>query len=755
MEAKIIKAGAVWINEGDPVDRIWMLQKGSLKAAFPGGSVDVPVGSFIGVTATVGDSHPFTYTAKEDCQVAALGETATFLSAAFAKQHPDYITRFSISQNQRIRSLLVLHDQRLKTANELYRFVIQAKEKYHGISTEFHVTPKSLPGLDELEPLSIEDPVDPWLYDYHRGFAALLGAQTIVAQFQKVGILLGYMCQTSKSLDQVLSACCQITDYTQDLTQLVMNEDRVDLFDLLTKLYYKIGVKNARESGLEELVNTLSEYLRKSPDLPQDLVQSRLTAHQKQVESLETLHQAGQAEDGTGPAELMDSVNIILNYAEALPEDADAFKKAIEEYKKIEDKSSTEPDATRTRKKLTEIYYKIYIAAFQNSLMDTDLSTVMKMFFNFGYVDADLCGMENAIFLHDIADSYTDDPEHGVFTLYNWLRAIYEGKREPSITELESDFDKYVRELKQAGKFDKKGADRMLKDTTAKVQFELENLMPSACKITNGHLLTFCPVLCEDQFIKTPKDSIMRVETVLSAFEDVKKIDYSIFYHESMTVLCEKENIHDFMHVEIGPDIILTPVAGVRGAMWQECSVRNQLSPSRMLLPIFQMENLAKIVVNMCAEYRWEMCKRSHGAHWNDVTDPSITSLYTDYLQFFRKNGELSQDTKEKIKLQLAKCKQNFKECFKLDYSLYVFYEAAGSPRLNKAARLILCNECPFPEPVRTQVASNPLYSDIFDKRRIKVAQRVHFLKNLKGKLDNLHQPVPEIINEEIAYTQM
>ena len=33
MEAKIIKAGAVWINEGDPVDRVWMLQKGSLKAA--------------------------------------------------------------------------------------------------------------------------------------------------------------------------------------------------------------------------------------------------------------------------------------------------------------------------------------------------------------------------------------------------------------------------------------------------------------------------------------------------------------------------------------------------------------------------------------------------------------------------------------------------------------------------------------------------------------------------------------------------
>ncbi len=754
MEAKIIKAGAVWINEGDPIDKIWMVQKGSLRGTFQGGAVDIPVGSFIGLSAAVGGVHSFTYTAKEDCQVAALGEPATFLSPAFAKEHPEYISRFCISQNQRIRTLLALHDQRLKTAHDLFQFVNQAKEKYHAVSAEFHSTPKSLPALDELEPLSLEDPVDPWNMDFHRGFAALLGAQTIVAQFQKAGILPGYMCQTSRTLEQVQGACVQISDYLSDVTALLMNEEKLDLFDLLTKLYYKIGVVNAKESGLEDLVLKLCAYLQKSPDFPQEMVVARVASHQKQVDSLETLHQAGQAADGSVPADLMDSVNTILAYAECTPEEAEEFKKAVDAFKAIEDKASTEPDASRARKKLTEVYYKVYIAAFQNSICDNNIPTVMKMFFNFGYVDADLCGMENAIFLHDIADSYSDDPERGVFTLYNWLKAIYDGKREPSITELESDFDKYVRELKQAGKFDKKGADRMLKDTSAKVQFELENLMPSACKITNGHLLTFCPVLSEDQFIKSPKDSIMRVETVLKAFDDVKAVDYSIFYHDQMTVLCEKENIHDFMHVEIGPDIILTPVAGVRGAMWQECSVRNQLSPSRMLLPIFQMENLAKLVVNMCAEYRWEMCKRSHGAHWNDVTDPSITSLYTDYLQFFRKNGELSPDTKEKIKLQLAKCKQNYRECFKVDYSMYVFYEAAGSPRLNKAARLILCNECPFPEEVRNRVASNPLYADIFDKRRIKVAQRVHFLKNLKGKLDNLNQPVPEIIDEEIAYTQ-
>ena len=66
----------------------------------------------------------------------------------------------------------------------------------------------------------------------------------------------------------------------------------------------------------------------------------------------------------------------------------------------------------------------------------------------------------------------------------------------------------------------------------------------------------------------------------------------------------------------------------------------------------------------MCAEFRWEMCKRVQGARWNDVSDPSLTSLFCDYLQFYRKNSDLSPEQKEKIKVTLTKCKQNFKEFF-------------------------------------------------------------------------------------------
>ena len=52
-------------------------------------------------------------------------------------------------------------------------------------------------------------------------------------------------------------------------------------------------------------------------------------------------------------------------------------------------------------------------------------------------------------------------------------------------------------------------------------------------------------------------------------------------------------------------------------------------------------------MIRLTGEFRWEMCKTEQGVHWNDVTDPSLTSVYFDYLQFYRKNHEISPETRE------------------------------------------------------------------------------------------------------------
>ena len=61
-------------------------------------------------------------------------------------------------------------------------------------------------------------------------------------------------------------------------------------------------------------------------------------------------------------------------------------------------------------------------------------------------------------------------------------------------------------------------------------------------------------------------------------------------------------------------------------------------------------EDLTKTIIKLCGEFRWELCKRIQGARWNDISEHSLTSEYFDYVQYYRKNNELSPEAKEKIK---------------------------------------------------------------------------------------------------------
>ena len=145
------------------------------------------------------------------------------------------------------------------------------------------------------------------------------------------------------------------------------------------------------------------------------------------------------------------------------------------------------------------------------------------------------------------------------------------------------------------------------------------------------------------------------------------------------------------------------------------------------------------------------MCKRIQGARWNDLTELSLTSEYFDYIQFYRKNGDLSPETKEKIKNNLIKTKNNYKEMFVLDYMAWILYESAGSPRLNKVARTILFNYCPFPGEIRNKLGTNPIYKDILDKYNIRNAQKVHRIEMVRQKL-NARGLAPEEIEREYYF---
>ncbi|MCR5320845.1 MAG: hypothetical protein K6E48_06525 [Lachnospiraceae bacterium] len=758
MDAKKVKAGKTFIKAESPVDSFWYIAGGQVEATFPGGSITLGRGDLIGLSNLGGGEHSLTYTIKGDADLVPFGSPALLHSAGFFTEHADHVSHLAVGMNHQILLLLALNRTNWSLCNDLYSFVPKLYEKYSDICSEYHIVPRELSSMEEFEAPSPEHVLPNWMVSYHNGFHALIGSVAMRPTLEKVQILPGYLFYTSETISRILSHCIDMRDYCTNALQILINEERNDLFDLFVSAYSRIGAIGAQSAGIDTAIEELANKVKAIPSANITLLQSRLdefhSIESSMMEEQEKATENPAEEDTSAEAQkLRGSLDAILEYADYLPEQAEVVRQHMSVYKALSDKSSSEPEAIRARKDLTEDFIQLYTACFQISLMEPEIPQIVKMFFNFGYMDPDLVGMENAKYLYAIAGSYSDMPEEGIYTMYHWLQAIYNGEKEPSVTELESNYEKYVQSLVTEGKLDKAGAAAMKENRAQKVTFELNNLFPTACKITNGHLATYCPVLSEHQFTKGASDTIQSAHEVKKLLDEIVKVDYSLFIHDKLTELNKKENIHDYFHVEIRPDIILTPVAGIRGAMWQEISGRSMLTPGRMLLPIFQMENLQKILYRMCGEYRWEFCKRVQGAHWNDVSEPSITSLYYDYLQFFRKNNELSPDAKEKIKLQIAKCKQNFREVFVMDYMIYMQFEAAGSPRMNKVARSIMFSQCPFSSDIRESIRSNPLYTDALHRYDIHTAQRKHFLVNLKQKLVNLNQPVPEALEEEMEYT--
>lgn len=452
--------------------------------------------------------------------------------------------------------------------------------------------------------------------------------------------------------------------------------------------------------------------------------------------------------------ELIGSLDTILGFSDFDADKSSSFREHVEAYRALEDKTSTEDFAVRLRRQITDEFYALYTSIFKASLNASSIPAPVKMFLYFGYVDEELAGAANCATLYNLACGMEDQSSFGVYTLYHWLLAILNGDKSPSRNEFDEDYTDYLHKQKAGHHITAAEFTELEKDPMSKVAFEMQNMFPQVNKMTCGRVTTFCPLFASDNVLKDLKPSFVTTTQVHRALEKIKSIDYSAFYRESMDYdnmeIMGKETIH----LEFLPDVILMPNVGIRGVMWQEIEGKKRNSPGRMLFSIFHMEDLSTTMVRLAGEFRWEMCKRIQSSRWNDVSERSLTSEYFDYIQFYRKNQELSAEAKERVRNSLQRAKNSFKEMFVRDYIIWILFEGAGSPRLNKVARRILLTYCPFPAELAAAMEQNPIYTEVMSRQKVLRGQRLHHLNTLRQKLRNSGTPVPDTLEAEFAYAQ-
>ena len=750
MAVKEFPAGTILAQSGQAISALHLITKGTVRATYPGCEFYLTKGDVIGACGLFHSSYLFTYQAEDDVSIASYAFSASQLSTIL-RSGAEMASRIITSMFKQFQEILDQYELARFDCDTFYHYLMDSYEGYVNFCAKHKFPARALPGLETLTELVLEEDVAGWMSGYYAQLRALVTAKPI--KDQDPDFLLGLMMKTSEDGYQVMSVCHALYDYKSEITNLLMSENRLDFFDLYASLLYKVGAHADESTSLIAAISTMMIQLESQPSIDKAMYNERVAEYKERLNALQQYAEEQTGDDTPKDVpEIRDSMNTILSYSQVDEETAGAFRKAVNDFKKLTDKNNTDDASRKLRLTISKLFYQIYEKACLRSLHDFSVPKVVQMFFNFGYVDEQLAGMDNASYLYSIVDSLPSDPERGIYTFYEWIRAIYDGRKTPSRNEFDADYQAYVHEQKISGKITPEEEAALLQNREKQVLYELHNMFQSVNKITFGRISIFCPIFSEHNILKDLDKSLVSADMAEQTLKRIRSVDFSAYYRDMIYTNPDLGIGKEYISVEILPDIILMPNIGVRGVMWQEIEGRKRTTPSRMMISLFQMEDLTNILVRLTGDFRWEMCKRIQGARWNDVSEPSLTSRYFDYIQFYKKNHELSADAKDKIKLNMQKAKNNFKEMFIRDYESWILYEGSGSPRLNKIARSILFDYCPFSKEIRDKLKANPLYKETMERYDVKLAQRIHHYDNLFQKLKNMGASIPAEIQGQRDY---
>lgn len=738
---------------GQPLTALHLITNGRVRVQYPGGEFQLGKGDVIGLCEVASEVHFLSYTTIDDINMLTYPYSGSNTLLDLLQKHPDVARLFLLSAFRQITQLLTQCDESAVEASNLFAGLMQHYQTYREICVRYRVTAQTLPSFDILDTSFLEEDPDIWLSNYYRGLLHTMSSADGSKIAMDAAVAYGFLRKASQDFQKTYQSVEERHLHKQQLLHFYMNESSQDLFAYLSALYHKVTRNSPESKSLYEILEYIITLFQEDTSPAMGLYRQRISSFRNSVISLHSASTSASEQNDAALvyAKLHNSLATILAYTGVDNETIAACQRAVNAYKALPDRTANSDEADSLRAELTTHFYSLYSMAAVRSLKENNAPLPVMLFLNYGYMDEELAGAENCLVLTRLVQNRPDGEQTGVYSFYEWLQAIYTGKKEPSRNEYGEDYSDYVHKQKLSGTISDSDVKALENNTLSKVVFELRNVFPVTNKFTYGRLSSFCPIFSAENILKPLNSSYVNASAIGHALSRIRAIDFSLFYREIVnpnTASSFKEQVH----VECLPDIILMPNMGIRGVMWQEIEGKRRSTPCRMILSVFHMEDIYTTMVRLSAEYRWEMCKRIQGYRWNDMGTRSLTSEYFDYIQFYKKNRNLSAEAKDRVKNSLQRSRNSFKEMFVRDYILWILFESAGSPRLNKVSREILFNYCPFSASIRTTLKQNPQYGELLQRYDLKREQKLHHLNQLRKKLLLSNAPVPEELEAEIIY---
>lgn len=751
MQVMKIQKGKRIAKRKDKVKEWYLIQSGSVIQKLGLAEVILGPNAILGILER--DWYICDYIAAEDTAIAVIpcenaDDLKNILSAN--ERYRIVFLRTAIEQRHRI---FVLYSQLYRRMSQFHAFVQTVFNDYKTFCANYQLDEQVFPQMDYFNRLEMKHKAEAWEVNNSTSLIKNVLKDYIQMMVKDDSLCVGVIMEASAQMHRAMLGIGEMVTYLSDRKKILLAESENDIFHLYFDLAIRSGKRHLDIAPVKQELSFLSEFIRKSQLYEPALIKTRI----QQYEEYDF--------ENAASAQLSKKIDVltenclkhILDFSQISSEEAGAFLAQVEAYRNLPDMTSTDSAAYKIRKQIAPLFYNIYFQVFMQAVEDEDAaSPIIEMFLNFGFMDTKLAGEENAKAMYDLTGRLRQFKSERVYTIFTWLKSIYFGRNEPSKNEFELDYMAYLLEQRKNGDLTEEQVKKMQNDQKEKVRFEIQNMFTSANRITYGKVTTFCPILCEFDLINTIDKMAVTVDRLEEELNKIRKVDFTAFYREvNFTNAANDILSHELLMSEVLPDIILMPNAGTRAMMWQETADKRRDTRARFLFPIFTAANMEEMMIETVGRYRWEMCRKIQGVRWNDIREKSLTSEYCDYLQFYRKNRDLSADAKDKLKTAIQRAKNNYREVFVKDYQSWINYESKGSFRLNKVAREIMVVYCPFAKDIRAALKANPMYQISIPKFERDNAKKAQRLTALYEKYQKAGGEITEELKENLLYCQL
>lgn len=749
-----IAAGTTLFEEGQAFDKLFVVIKGKVELSSKAAKTIASSGAFLELESLSDGVYASDARTLEDCRCYVFQTNVEGVLDKVLSVNKEFAGIAVYNMNRRISDLSSNLEILSKEASKVFENIKEGYAIYERIARASECKIMEVPGLSELALPDRDEDED--RLNYYRE-SMKIPVDVLKSYFGvSRAVAIYHMDGQAAMIKRLLEDCEAAALVLKDLLDLLVNAKGKSLTDCVVQLTEDLKAVNKKTGELSEVAATIETDVTEVEKLLNTKTRGLLGSGKARLAKLSSCFNeaaGSQAEEAGAEAvdaetvktELRNSIGQILEFAGYEEEKAVAFKKAIKAFAALPDRNTSDDSVRPLRRELQSGFYEIYSACFFNAEEASSIPRAVSLFLEYGYMSEELFDTDQLVDLCNLRKKGEMSPCQ-VYSIYEWLKSVYSGENLPSRNDMGLDYAETLREMKKRKEITDAEEAELFDNCTKRVEFEIKNLFYGANRVTNGQISIFVPVLHKDMFPGKISAAYYTADRVNAAIERILEIDFSAFHREYLFMDKEAGIEREQVMKQVFPQIILLPTVGINGSCWQELTTKKRDSEGRLVLPIFSGNSPLELLVKAVGQFRWLLCKTMNGVDWNNIQYKSLTSEYNDYIQFYKKNNALSDERKEKLKLQISKGRNNLRDIFAMDYEIWIRSESTGGVRLNKISRDILAMYCPFSAGIRENLIKQPIYEEAFkrsSRERVKQAKETEL--HIKA-IEKKGIAVPEIL---------